>query len=272
MTKLNIHEAIYNKLNYFITENKIPHIIFHGPSGRGKRSIINNFINTIYNNNKQKITQYAMFVNCAHSKGIRFIRDELKFFAKTNINNKTNISFKSIILFNADNLTTDAQSALRRCIEKFSHTTRFFILVENENRLLKPILSRFCNIYIPNPIVENDISMNLYEYKKKDIENNEYLRKRKVWLKNNIKNQKNYKSNQKCIQFVEVLYNKGYSGLDIIKIIEDNNFFKNKNKFRYLIYFDKIKKEFRNEKLYMFTILNLFFMRKNLSLENILEM
>ena len=57
MTALNIHEAIYKKLNYFITENKIPHIIFHGPSGRGKRSIINNFINTIYHNDKQKITQ-----------------------------------------------------------------------------------------------------------------------------------------------------------------------------------------------------------------------
>ena len=144
--------------------------------------------------------------------------------------------------------------------------------MENENRLLKPILSRFCNIYIPKPVIENEIKMNLYEYKKKDIETNEYLRKRKVWLKNNIKNQKNYKSNQKCIQFVEVLYNKGYSGLDIIKIIEENNFLKNKNKFRYLIYFDKIKIEFRNEKLYMFTILNLFFMRKKLSLENILEM
>ena len=220
MEQLKIHNLIYKKLNYFIDENKIPHIIFHGPSGRGKRSIINNFINKIYNNDKQKISKYAMFVNCAHSKGIRFIRDEIKFFAKTNINNKTNISFKSIILFNADNLTTDAQSALRRCIEKFSHTTRFFIIVENENRLLKPILSRFCNIYIPKPIIDDEKKINLYEYKKKEIENNEYLRKRKIWLKNNIKNQKNYKSNQKCIQFVDILYNKGYSGLDIIKIIE----------------------------------------------------
>ena len=272
MTTLNIHESIYKKLNYFITENKIPHIIFHGPSGRGKRSIINNFINTIYNNDKQKINQYSMFVNCAHSKGIRFIRDELKFFAKTNINNKTNISFKSIILFNADNLTTDAQSALRRCIEKYSGTTRFFILVENENRLLKPILSRFCNIYIPNPLLNNGEKINLYDYKKKDILNTEYFRKRNIWLKNNIKNKKNYISDQKCIQFIDILYNKGYNGLDIIKLIEENNFFKNKNKYKFLIYFDKIKSEFRNEKLFMFTILNLYFMRKNFDLENILEM
>ena len=87
-------------------------------------------------------------------KGFVFIRDQLKFFAKTNIQNKKGYFFKSIILFNADKLTTDAQSALRRCIERFSHTTRFFIIVEDKNKLLKPILSRFCNIYVAYPLLD----------------------------------------------------------------------------------------------------------------------
>ena len=43
---------------------------------------MNNFIQKIYNNDKQKINQYVMYVNCAHSKGIRFIRDDLKFLQK----------------------------------------------------------------------------------------------------------------------------------------------------------------------------------------------
>ena len=111
------------------------------------------------------------------AKGIRFIRDELKFFAKINIHNKNNFLFKSIVLFNADQLTTDAQSALRRCIEQFSHTTRFFILVENENRLLKPILSRFCNIHIPHPIF-NDKQLSLPEYNKRSINNHEVYKKK----------------------------------------------------------------------------------------------
>ena len=97
-----------------------------------------------------------MYVDCAHGKGIRFFRDQLKFFAKTNIQNKTNNMFKSIILFNADKLTMDAQSALRRCIEKYSHNTRFFIIAENKNLLLNPILSRFCSIYIPTPKVDQN--------------------------------------------------------------------------------------------------------------------
>ncbi len=52
---LPIHQNIHNKLNFFINENKIPHIIFYGPSGSGKRSILNEFINDIYNSDKQKI-------------------------------------------------------------------------------------------------------------------------------------------------------------------------------------------------------------------------
>ena len=90
-----------------------------------------------------------MFVNCSHGKGIKFIRDELKFFAKTNIQLNANVTFKTIVLLNADCLTIDAQSALRRCIELFSCNTRFFIIVENKHKLLNPILSRFCEIFIP---------------------------------------------------------------------------------------------------------------------------
>ena len=267
---LDIHRKIKDKLNFFIKENKIPHIIFYGPSGSGKRTILHEFISNIYNSDKQKINQYVMYVDCAHSKGIRFIRDELKFFAKTNIHNKSNL-FKSIVLLNADQLTMDAQSALRRCIEKFSHTTRFFILVENENRLLKPILSRFCNMYIRLPTIDKK-TQSLHRYKKSSIIKNDILIKRRQWLKKNIVKKTNYKDIISCKLFAEKIYQKGYNGLDIIDLIENENSIKNDNKYLYLIYFDKIRSEYRNEQLYIFVILNLFFMRKNLNLENILEM
>ena len=116
---LNIHQSIKEKLEYFHSIRKIPNIIFHGPSGSGKRTIVDEFIHTIYENDKDKIKNLVMYVNCAHGKGIKFIRDELKFFAKTNINSNGGGIFKSIILLNADKLTMDAQSALRRCIELF---------------------------------------------------------------------------------------------------------------------------------------------------------
>ena len=126
MEHLNIHPDINKKLNYFIENHKIPNIIFHGPSGSGKRVLVNTFIKNIYKNNKKLMDAYVMSINCAHGKGIKFIREELKFFSKTHINNNEGNFFKSIILLNADKLTTDAQSALRRSIELFSHTTRIF--------------------------------------------------------------------------------------------------------------------------------------------------
>ena len=136
---LNIHESIYAKLTHFHKTNKIPHLIFHGTSGSGKRTIVNNFLNMIYDENKPRMKSNIMIVNCAHGKGIKFIRDELKFFAKTNIQSNNGTLFKTIVLINADNLTIDAQSALRRCIEQFSFNTRFFIIIENKHKLLKPI-------------------------------------------------------------------------------------------------------------------------------------
>jgi DNA polymerase III delta prime subunit len=155
--KIEGHEAIIEKLNYFYKIHKIPNIIFHGGCGTGKKTIVNQFINTIYNNDKEKIKTFVMYVNCAHGKGIKFIREELKFFAKTHIISNGGDIFKSVILLNADKLTMDAQSALRRCIELFSHSTRFFIVIEDKYKLLKPILSRFCEIYVPELIIKNSI-------------------------------------------------------------------------------------------------------------------
>lgn len=116
---------------------------------QGKSTLVNDFVSLIYDGNKEIISDFVMYVNCAHGKGIKFIRDELKFFAKTHINSNGGDTFKSIILLNGDKLTMDAQSALRRCIELFSHNTRFFIIVEDKYKLLKPILSRFCEILCP---------------------------------------------------------------------------------------------------------------------------
>ena len=265
INKKDIHQKLFKKLDYFIDTHRIPHIIFYGNSGCGKRYVLNKFINKIYNNDKEKIKHLVMHVNCAHGKGIRFIRDELKFFAKINIQNFNGKQFKSIILFNAEKLTMDAQSALRRCIEQFSHNTRFFIIVDNINTLLKPILSRFCNIYIPSPNLKN--ITNLHIQKNKSII--DYHNKKKIWLKNKLKKKENINNLNSIIDFINLIYDKGFSALDIYNIIKESD---NKNKHNFLFYFDRIRLEFRNEKVLMFIYCYFYFMRKNINLENILTM
>ena len=266
---MSIHENIKSKLDYFINKNKIPHIVFHGPSGSGKRSVLEYLINKIYID-KENIKKYVMYINCAHGKGIRFIRDELKFFAKTNIQNKNGSIFKSIVLFNADKLTTDAQSALRRCIEQFSHTTRFFIVIDEYRKLLKPIISRFCNIQVSLPIINNK-KVSLHEYNKTNIINifKETLKKNQSWLDKNL--EKNLNTNN-IMLFSEKIYQKGYSALDIMNYIKKSKKINGVIKYNLLVFFDKARIEFRNEKLLIFYILSILLMRNKCDLENICEM
>ena len=271
---LQIHETIKNKLKYFHEIHKIPNIIFHGPSGSGKRTIVNEFIHKIYDNNREKIKSFVMYVNCSHGKGIKFIRDELKFFAKTHINSNGGNIFKSIILLNADKLTIDAQSALRRCIELFSHNTRFFIIAEDKYNLMKPILSRFCEIYIPEPILNGEI-INLYRY---NLNNVFKMKDTKIhrleWLKKElIKNVNKNIGLEDLMNFCVKLYEKSYSALDIMHLLEMPKFLEDiittEKRYELLLTFNRVRKEFRNEKLLILFVLNFTFLNLEISLENI---
>jgi DNA polymerase III delta prime subunit len=271
---LNIHQSIKEKLNYFYEIHKIPNIIFHGPTGSGKRTIVNDFINKIYSNNKEIIKSFVMYVNCSHGKGIKFIRDELKFFAKTHINSNGGNIFKSIILLNADKLTMDAQSALRRCIELFSHNTRFFIVAEDKYNLMKPILSRFCEIYIPEPMINGQI-INLYKYNLNEVFKMKEIKTHRLDLlkKDILKSINKDSSLQDIMVFCTKIYEKGYSSLDVLNLLENPKFLESsinqEKRYELLICFNRIRKEFRNEKLLFLFIFNFIFLSLDLSLENI---
>lgn len=260
--EIDIHKNVYDKLSHYISINKIPNIIFHGPSGSGKKTVVNNFIKMIYNNNKEDINSYIMYVNCAHGKGIKFIREDLKFFAKTHIKKDC---FKSIILSNADKLTIDAQSALRRCIELFSYSTRFFIIVEDKYKLLKPILSRFCEIYLPLPYI-NNLNINLNEYHINNVYNLKKENKMRLqWLKTQITKKNN---TEKYFELSTKIYEKGYSALDLLNVIETLELDELK-KYKILLIINKVKREFRNEKLLIMYILSLLFSNENIENEKI---
>lgn len=268
--ELTIHPEIKEKLDYFHQVQKIPNIIFHGPSGSGKRSLLNYFIHRIYHNDKEKIKTFCMHINCAFGKGIKFIREELKFFAKTHIHSNGGDVFKSIILLNADKLTMDAQSALRRCIELFSHSTRFFIVVEDKYKLLKPILSRFCEIYIPEPTVDGK-PVHLYKYNvSKTFPMHDIKKQKQEYLKTKLQS---VQENDNLMLLSNKLYEKGYSGLDFIELLENPQVLSDSlpqdKRYELLIGFNKVRKEFRSEKLMMLFILHFLFKDIPFSLENV---
>ena len=234
------HENIIAKLNAFHKNNNIPNILFHGANGSGKKTLMKNFIETIFKIDKEKMKDYVMYVNCSYGKGIKFVRDELKFFSKTNVNTLNGKIFKIIVLLNADKLSLDAQSALRRCIELFSGNTRFFIVVEDKSKLMKPILSRFCDIYVHS---------NINFYQKQLSETfllDSYKNSRSESLKKEMKQKSNF------YELSEKLYEKGFSCLDILKYIEKKEI---DNKDEIIFFFHKIKRDIRSERFLMMFLL-----------------
>lgn len=273
------YKNIKDNLNTFILNNKIPNILLYGNYGSGKKTLLNDFFHSLYGTNELR-DKYIMYINCAHGKGIKFIRDEVKFFAMTNIithhthptqdtedtHHKKGI-IKSIVLLNADKLTIDAQSALRRCIELFSKNTRFYIVIENKDKLIKPILSRFCCIYVPS-IVYKNTKVNLYQLK--SIKMNASHKTFKIKKLNDVF----YRLTEKEVDtielynFVDDLYNDAITGMDVIDYIK-TRMTDSCVKYIILFHLDKIRNEYKNEKLFLCHILTIYLMRNDNDLENI---
>jgi DNA polymerase III delta prime subunit len=265
---MELPKNIIEKLEYFYNSNQIPNIIFHGSSGTGKTTIVHYFLNKIYNSDKTKIKSNVMSVNCSHGKGIKFIREDLKFFAKANLQSTTGVKFKTIVLYNADSLTNDAQSALRRCIEQFSFNTRFFIIVENKHKLLNPIVSRFCEIYVPEHIVDGKI-VNLHQYTlEQNMNLTDYKAANAKWVREYL-DQSHVSTNRMCSDVSVALYENGFSCIDLMNYIARSDKWDEYNKANVQMCFNKIKSEFRCEKMLMMYMLNFVFLRENTDLHEI---
>lgn len=154
---MDINTTVQLTLDSFYAQHRIPNIIFHG-KGHEKNTIVDKFIDKIYAGDLNDIHRYVKQVDCSYGKGIKFIREDIKFFAQSNIHTKHGTVFKVILLYNADKLTIDAQSALRRCIELFAQSTRIFMVVDDRSKLMCPILSRFCSIFVHTSSLKTPIS------------------------------------------------------------------------------------------------------------------
>jgi hypothetical protein len=71
------------------------------------------------------------------------------------------------------------------------------------------------------------------------------------------------------MELTTVIYEKSYSGLDLMKYIEQSKSIDDLKKYQMLLVFNKIKKEFKSEKLFILFILNFMLLRSDYDLENI---
>jgi len=105
----------------------------------------------LYGENYQ---QYLLELNASDERGIDVIRTKVKEFARSRVPGE--IPFKIIILDEADNMTADAQQALRRLMEMYTGTTRFILIANYPSKIIEPIQSR-CAFFRFTPLKKEDV-------------------------------------------------------------------------------------------------------------------
>ncbi|MCD6467922.1 MAG: replication factor C small subunit [Thermoplasmata archaeon] len=145
------HHEIVERLTAYAKAKNIPHLLFAGPAGTGKTTCAIAIAKEIFGETwKQNFQE----LNASDERGINVVRGKIKDFARTAP--LGDVGFKIIFLDEADALTADAQAALRRTLEKYSHICRFILSANYSSRIIEPIQSR-CAVFRFKPLNEEDV-------------------------------------------------------------------------------------------------------------------
>jgi replication factor C small subunit len=137
-------------------QSEMPHLLFSGSAGVGKTSTAICISRDILGKYWQ---DYSLELNASDERGIGMVRDKVKKFSRF-AGLDTEIPFKIIILDEADEMTSDAQTALRRIIEDTAKYCRFILIANNLSKIIEPIQSR-CVVFKFTRISNKEISSQL---------------------------------------------------------------------------------------------------------------
>ena len=154
-------KEIIKGISNLIKSPDIPHMLFAGPAGVGKTTTALCIAMELLGEEWRKNT---LELNASDERGIKMVRERVKEFAAS-IKLASDREFgrpKIIILDEADEMTSEAQTALRRIIEDSARTTRFIIICNYLSQIIEPIQSR-CVVFrftrLPKEDVINHLKM-----------------------------------------------------------------------------------------------------------------
>jgi replication factor C small subunit len=139
-------DEIVERLSSYVRTGNLPHLLFTGSAGVGKTTAAVTLAREFFGESWQMNFRE---LNASDERGIDVVRNQIKQFARTTP--LGDATFKILFLDEADALTTDAQSALRRTMETYAQTCRFILSCNYSSKIIDPILSR-CAIYRFKPL------------------------------------------------------------------------------------------------------------------------
>ncbi len=145
--------GIIKRLKQFVKDKSMPHLIFAGPAGTGKTTSALAIVRELYGR-KMLVNRTYLELNASDARGIDVIRTYIKDFAKARP--PIDIFFKILILDEADNMTSPAQQALRRTMEKYTNNCRMILICNYSNKIIPPIQSR-CVVFRFSSLNNDDI-------------------------------------------------------------------------------------------------------------------
>jgi len=151
------HHQIIKTINKLIDTDNLPHLLFYGPPGTGKTSTILACAKKMFGT---ELSSMILELNASDDNGINIVRNQIKDFAETKKMFGTGI--KLIVLDEADNLSIDAQNALRRVMEKYSGNVRFCLICNYVSKIINAIQSRCMNFRF-SLLKKNEIVNKIYE-------------------------------------------------------------------------------------------------------------
>ncbi|KAK9460593.1 P-loop containing nucleoside triphosphate hydrolase protein [Lipomyces oligophaga] len=156
-----------------LLSSNLPHMLFYGPPGTGKTSTILALARELYGPDLMK--SRVLELNASDERGIAIVREKVKNFARTAVSTPSAATkkqypcppYKLIILDEADSMTQDAQSALRRTMETYSRITRFCLICNYVTRIIDPLASR-CSKFRFKPLDSTDAATRLQDICEKE--------------------------------------------------------------------------------------------------------